>query len=85
MGTPDIYIYIYIYLYISKFGIQNIIQKYNTEGLHKDKKHSERPTKLSKRSKRIIRRISLGNRAMSIRKITSTLNIEERYMCHKTR
>ena len=57
-------------------GIQKIIKKYDTIGLYEYKKRSGRPVKLSERSRRIIRRMSLKNRTMSVRSITSNLNIQ---------
>ena len=56
---------------VSKHGIQKIMQKYNTEGLYKDRKLSGRPPKLSKRSMRVIRRTCLQNRAMLLTKISN--------------
>jgi len=51
---------------VSKRGIQKIIKKYDTTELYEDKKRSNRPVKLSERSRRIIRRMSLRNKTMSI-------------------
>jgi transposase len=61
---------------VSKRGIQKIIKKYDTTGLYEDKKRSGRPDKLSERSRRIIRLMSLRNRALSVRSITSNFNIQ---------
>ena len=43
---------------------------------YEDKKHSGRPVKLSERSRRLIRSMSLRNRTMSVRSITSSFNIQ---------
>ena len=61
---------------VSKRGIQKIIKKYDTTGLYEYKKRSGRPVKLSERFRRIIRRMSLRNRTMSVRSITSNFNIQ---------
>ena len=61
---------------VSKHGIQKIIKKYDTTGLYENKKRSGRPVKLSERSWRIIRRMSLINGTMSVRSITSNFNIQ---------
>ena len=58
---------------VSKRGIQKIIKKYDTTRLYED---NGRPVKLSERSRRIIRRMSLKNRTMSVRIITSNFNIQ---------
>ena len=60
---------------VSKHAIQKIIQNFNTEDLYEDRKRSERPPKLSKRSMRVIRRTCLQNRAMSLTKITNAFNV----------
>jgi len=60
---------------VSKRGIQKIIKKYDTTRLYEDKKRSDRPVKLSERSRRIICRMSLRNRTVSVRSITSNFNI----------
>lgn len=59
---------------VSKRGIQKIVNKYKTEGIYADRKRSGRPPKLSKRSQRIIRRLSLKNRSMSLTNIARTCN-----------
>jgi transposase len=59
---------------VSKRGIQKIVHKFKTLGTYEDKKRSGRPSKLPKRSERIIRRICLKNRRMSISKITGAFN-----------
>ena len=61
---------------VSKRGFQKIIKRYDTTGLYEDKKRSGRQVKLYERSWRIIRRMSLRNRTMSLRKITSNFNIQ---------
>jgi transposase len=61
---------------VSKRGIQKIIQKYNAYHLYEDRKRSGRPRKISNRSQRIIRRMCLKNRAISLNKIASCFNIE---------
>ena len=61
---------------VSKSGIQKILKKCDTTGLYEDKKRSGRPIKLSERSRRIIRRMSLRNRTVSVRSITSNFNIQ---------
>ena len=53
--------------------------------LYKDKKLSGRPVKLSERSRRIIRRIFLRNRTMSVRSITSNFNFQRiEHISHDT-
>ena len=47
---------------VSKRDVQKIIKKYDTTGLYEDKKRCGRPVKLSERSRKIIRCMSLRNR-----------------------
>ena len=69
------YIFMHNPVNVSKRGIEKIIKRYNTEGLYEDRKRSERPTKLSKRSMHVIHRMCLKNSAMSLRKISSSFNV----------
>ena len=56
-----------------------------TTWLYDDKKRSGRPVKLSKRSLRIIRLMSLRNRTMSVRSITRNFNIQRtEHISHDT-
>lgn len=60
---------------VSKRGIQKIVHKYRTEGIYADRRRTGRPPKLSNRSQRIIRRLSLKNRSMSLTNIARTCNM----------
>ena len=59
---------------ISKRGIQKHLKKFETIGIYEDKYRSGRPLRLSARSERRIRRISILNRDMSLRAIMGIYN-----------
>ena len=61
---------------VSKRRIQKFIKKYNKSGLYVNEKRSGRPPKLSKSSQRIIHRLCVKNRAICVRNITSSFNIQ---------